>query len=347
MNRSAWERLLVMLVVVCGAVAMMGHALWRRETSSPLALSLWVYAVAGVLLVPVAQGCWRAAEAHRRGTAWAGGRLTGPTRREVVVSGLAVAGGYAAGRLLPRRGAELSQDVSGDLGQAYHEWSKPGRAAALAAGWGARPEPYKTYAGAARTSLPDPTDAGGTSLMDAIERRRSVRDYATVPVSLADLSTLLHGAQGITDKRMALRAAPSAGALYPLEVYVSAQNVADLEPGIYHYDVRGHALELVRGDDAGSAVARAGLSQTFLEQAGACFVLSGVFQRARWKYRERTYRYVMMEAGHVNENLYLIATALGLGACVVGAFYDEQLNELLGLDGESEAALSILSVGRR
>jgi len=123
-------------------------------------------------------------------------------------------------------------------------------------------------------------------------------------------------------------------------------NVAGLEPGVYHYAVREHGLELLQRGDFRAAVMQTGLWQDSLGQANVCFVLSAIFQRTRWKYRERTYRYVMLEAGHVGQNLYLAATSMGLGACAVGAFLDDDLNELLGLDGVEEASLYIISVGR-
>ncbi len=104
-------------------------------------------------------------------------------------------------------------------------------------------------------------------------------------------------------------------------------------------------MELLQPGDFRAAVAQAGLWQEFLGRAGVCFVLSAIFQRTRWKYRERTYRYVSLEAGHVGQNIYLAATSMGLGACAVGAFFDDELNDLLGLDGEEEAALYVVSVG--
>ncbi len=157
---------------------------------------------------------------------------------------------------------------------------------------------------------------------------------------------MLYAAQGITERRGALRAAPSAGALFPIEVYPVVHNVQDLEAGIYHYSVPGHTLEMLRPGDFRLAIMQAGIWQDFLGQANVCFVLSAIFQRTRWKYQERTYRYILMEAGHIGQNLYLAATSMGLGCCAVGAFLDRELNDLLGLDGESEASLYILAVGR-
>jgi SagB-type dehydrogenase family enzyme len=277
--------------------------------------------------------------------------LTG--RRQLLVSGLVAAGGFVLGRLIPvRRPAEISlpegaEEEAVDLGALYHRWSKPGYAYGLGVllDWGGRPEQYKTYADAQRVPLPDPRGWRGLTLEEAVEARRSVRDYATGPLSSEELSRLLHAAQGITAPWWGFRAAPSAGALYPIELYAVVHDVAGLEPGIYHYAVQEHGLELLQSGDFRAAVMQAGLGQGFLGTAGVCFVLSAIFQRTRWRYRERTYRYVLLEAGHIAQNLYLAATAMGLGACAVGAFLDDDLNELLSLDGEQEAALYVLSVG--
>jgi SagB-type dehydrogenase family enzyme len=182
---------------------------------------------------------------------------------------------------------------------------------------------------------------------EALEARRSVRDYDDQPLSVTTLSRLLHAAQGITEERRAFRAAPSAGALYPIEIYPVVHSVAGLASGIYHYAARAHALECLQRGDFGNQVMQAGLYQGFLGQAGVCFLLSAVFQRSRWKYHERAYRYVMLEAGHIGQNLYLAATSMGLGACAVGAFYDDQLNGMLQLNTQEEAVLYLISVGRR
>ncbi len=269
-------------------------------------------------------------------------------RRGFLVSALAAAGGFALGWLVPGRRPVTLPDEAGDLGALYHRWSTPGYSLALGAllDWGGRPAGYKTYPNAKRISLPDPHGYYGLSLEGAIEARRSIRDYTSEPLSLVELSRLLHAAQGITDQRRGFRAAPSAGALYPIETYAVAHNVAGLEPGVYHYAVAGHALEQLRTGNLRAAITVAGIGQEMLGQAGVCFVLSAIFQRTRWKYRERTYRYVLLEAGHIGQNLYLAATSMGLGACAVGAFLDDQLNDLLGLDGVEEAALYIIAVGK-
>jgi SagB-type dehydrogenase family enzyme len=267
-------------------------------------------------------------------------------------------GGFVLGRLAPRqRGAEPLTEAAdlgaadlgaADLGAFYHQWSKPGHGPALSAApdWGRQPPRTKTYPAASRVPLPDPSGWQALSLEQTIESRRSVRDYAAQPLTLDALSRLLHAAQGITEPRRSFRAAPSAGALYPIELYPVVRDVAGLDPGLYHYAVQEHALEQVLAGDLRSAVMQAGLGQAVLGQAAVCFVLSAIFQRTRYKYRERAYRYVLLEAGHVGQNLCLAATGLGLGACTVGAFDDDDLNELLGLDGQEEAALYIIAVGQ-
>jgi SagB-type dehydrogenase family enzyme len=212
--------------------------------------------------------------------------------------------------------------------------------------WGTRPEPAKTYSKAPRIRLPDPRGFRGLSLEEAVEARRSRREYAPGPLSLEELSRLLHAASGVTDPARGFRAAPSAGALYPIETYVVAHEVVELESGLYHYNVADHALEKLREKELRAAMVVAGLGQEMLGRAQVCFILSAVFQRTRWRYRGRTYRYVMLEAGHLGQNLYLAATSMGLGACAVGAFLDDNLNRLLGLDGREEAVVYVVTVGR-
>ncbi len=268
-------------------------------------------------------------------------------RRQVIIAALSAVGGFLLGWLVPDRSRELPAEAS-DIGALYHQWSTPSNALDLPVpDWGERLTQYKTYPDADRTPLSDPRGFRGLTVEEALETRRSVRDYAPASLSMTDLSRLLHAAQGITEQRLAFRAAPSAGALYPIEIYPVVHNVSGLASGLYHYAVQAHALECLQRGDFRSQVTQAGLYQRFLGQAGVCFLLSALFQRSRWKYRERAYRYVMLEAGHIGQNLYMAATSMGLGACAVGAFYDEQYNELLGLNPEEEAVVYVISVGER
>lgn len=236
------------------------------------------------------------------------------------------------------------------MGVIYHEWSKPKLLSLLGtvANWGRQPALYKEYAWAERIPLPSPGDFRGLYTEDAIQRRRSVRDYAGQPMTLEELSRLLFYTGGINAQRWGhkLRAAPSAGALYPIEIYPAVHRVEGLEPGLYHYAVRDHALELLQAGNLQGEIIRHGLMQEFLGQANLVLVFTAIFQRLRWKYQERTYRYALLEAGHLGQNVYLAATSMGMGACAVGAFLDDDLNAMLGVDGQHEAAIYMLAVGK-
>jgi SagB-type dehydrogenase family enzyme len=144
----------------------------------------------------------------------------------------------------------------------------------------------------------------------------------------------------------ALRTAPSAGALYPVETYLSVQAVEGVESGIYHYGVQSHELELLRKGDFREAVALAALDQGFLAEAAAVFAWTAVFARSKWKYKERAFRYVYLDAGQIAQNLALAAVALGLGSCQVAALYDDEVNAVLGVDGKEESILYMTAVGR-
>jgi len=186
----------------------------------------------------------------------------------------------------------------------------------------------------------------GLTVEKAIAKRRSQRDFTGEVMSLAELSHILYYSSGVTDKREGLRAAPSAGATYPIEVYVIVNNVESLARGIYHYIIESHELELLREGDFRNEMSRAALQERMFKQANVIVALSAVFQRTQRRYRERAQRYINFEAGHIAQNTYLAATSLGLGACAIGAFYDDQFNRLLGLDGKNESVLYLLAVGK-
>ena len=270
----------------------------------------------------------------------AGGALL--SRRGLM--GLGV-GGLVGG--LAGRGLRSPPVIPGgeDVGLVYHEWSKPGVLDALGtvANWGERPPQYKTYPRADSMLLPEPDMGGGLTTEDAITARRSTRDYAGEPLTLAHLSRILLLTGGMT--RPDRRSHPSSGALYPIEVYPVVHNVQGLERGVYHYGIRDHTLERVRQGDFREAVVRQGLMQDFLGDANVVLFLTVIFQRMRFKYQDRTYRYGLIEAGHLGQNAYLAATSMGLGTCAVGAFLDDDMNRMLGVDGRTEAAVYMLSVG--
>jgi len=193
--------------------------------------------------------------------------------------------------------------------------------------------------------LPGPRLQGKVSIEQVLFERRSVRGYKNEPLTLAEVSQLLWAAQGITDD-YGFRTAPSAGALYPLEVYLVAGDVSGLSSGVYKYVPGGHSLTSVLDGDLRSELAKIALNQTFIADAPVSLVITAVYKRTTSKYGERGIRYVDMEAGHAAENLLLQGVALGIGAVTVGAFDDGQMIKLLKLPGD-EAPLYIIAAGRK
>lgn len=194
-------------------------------------------------------------------------------------------------------------------------------------------------------SLSPPRLTGRESIEKLLQQRRSIREYRDVAISMADLGQLLWAAQGITHAE-GLRTAPSAGALYPLELYVAVGRVDGLEPGVYHYHPRRHRLERTGGKDMRHALSRAALFQSCVEDAAAVVVLGAVFDRTTRKYGRRGLRYVHMEVGHAAQNVYLQAEALGLGTVMVGAFDDKAVASTLGLP-DKVRPLALMPVGRK
>jgi SagB-type dehydrogenase family enzyme len=177
----------------------------------------------------------------------------------------------------------------------------------------------------------------------AIASRRSKRNFSSRPLSRAQLSQLLFAASGLTDGNG--RSAPSAGATYPIEIYVVIHNVETINQGIYHYNVQNQALEVMKLGDYRKQITNAGQEQSMLGDAAAVFVLSAIFDRVCMRYGDRGYRYSYMEAGHISQNIYLQAQSLGLGSVSLGGFIDHQVNALLGLDGDLEAVIYLHAVG--
>jgi SagB-type dehydrogenase family enzyme len=190
-------------------------------------------------------------------------------------------------------------------------------------------------------SLPEPGSTGPLSVEQAIVRRRSVREFSDAPVLLKEVSQLLWAAQGITGEG-GRRAAPSAGAKYPMELFVVAGNVEGLGPAVYRYIPSNHSLEVVRRGDLRGALSDEAMSQGWVETAALDIVIAGVYSKTTEKYGERGVRYVHIEAGAIAENVYLQAAALGLGTTFVGSFSDDAVKDLLRIDAEP---LGIMPVG--
>jgi SagB-type dehydrogenase family enzyme len=176
------------------------------------------------------------------------------------------------------------------------------------------------------------------SVEEALARRRSVRQFAAKDLTLEQVSQLAWAAQGITDQRRGLRTAPSAGALYPLEVYLVKPD------GMFRYLPQSHRLLGLSADDSRARLSQAAYGQPSVREAPLNFVIAAVYERTRVKYGARADRYVPIEAGHVGQNIHLQAVALGLGSVSVGAFDDKEVASALGLPGDQEP-LYIIPVG--
>jgi SagB-type dehydrogenase family enzyme len=202
-----------------------------------------------------------------------------------------------------------------------------------------------------RLPAPNEIDLGGLGVREAIERRRSVRDYSRTPLSLEELSYLLWCTQGV--QRMAaggqtMRTVPSAGARHAFETLLCANNVAGLRPGLYRFLALDHAL-VEENLDAGVAakLVEACLGQDHVKSCAVTFIWIADVYRMTYRYGERGYRYLHLDAGHVCQNLYLAAEAIACGACAIAAFEDDEVNRVLGLDGETRFAIYLGTVGKK
>jgi SagB-type dehydrogenase family enzyme len=213
--------------------------------------------------------------------------------------------------------------------------------------WANKPEVYKTYLSGKTVQLPTQLQEVTLSFNEVLRRRKSIRAFSTQPLSKADLGFLLWASTGIqrVEHGYEFRTAPSAGALYPIETYIAANNVEDVEKGIYHYNIKNHLLEEIKAGSFGDDLAHAALDQKMCATASVVFVWTAVFRRSKWKYSQRAYRYIYLDAGHVAENLALAAASLNCGSCQVGAFFDDEINSIVGIDGTEESAICLSVIG--
>jgi len=193
--------------------------------------------------------------------------------------------------------------------------------------------------------LPAPKTKGVVSVEEALYKRRSIREYKDEPLTIREVSQLLWAAQGITAE-WGGRTAPSAGATYPLEIYLLAGKVEGLNSGLYHYIPGSHSLRKVLAGDLRKELSRAALGQRCIKEAPITLVIAAIYKRTTGRYGERGIKYVHLETGHVGENIYLQAEALGLGTAGIGAFYDEEVKRILKLKKE-ETVLYLMPVGKR
>jgi SagB-type dehydrogenase family enzyme len=192
-----------------------------------------------------------------------------------------------------------------------------------------------------------PSQKGSVSLEEAIARRRSVRDFTPESISQSQLSQILWAAQGISNTWGEYRTVPSAGATYPLEIFVvcGGNSVEGISVGIYHYNVDSHSLLRHYDGDVRPELARAALDQDFIYQVPVDIVICALYERTAMRYGARGERYVHIEVGHAGQNIYLQATALGLATVAIGAFHDEQVRQVLRLDKQYKP-LYIMPVGK-
>jgi SagB-type dehydrogenase family enzyme len=207
--------------------------------------------------------------------------------------------------------------------------------------------------GAAEILLPSSSSLAipRQDLQETIERRRSLRRYARTPLSLEDLSFLLWCTQGVrkvVPGSATFRNVPSAGARHAIETYLVVNKVQSVAEGLYRYSALKHALLEVRREPAlADQLTSACLGQAFVKSSAVTFAWTAAVQRMRWRYGERGYRYLLLDAGHVCQNLYLAAEAVECGVCAIAAFDDEAVDRLLGLDGEEQFTLYLAAVGKK
>ncbi|MDP1854394.1 MAG: SagB/ThcOx family dehydrogenase [Candidatus Omnitrophota bacterium] len=246
---------------------------------------------------------------------------------------------YAYAKKNPYVGERFHHDTELKRGEAINEWSS------LFKGQKLSPIEYKTYPDTQKIKLPD-SEFIGMPVEEAIEKRRSARVFSGEPLTLPELSRLLYSAAGITARYgdFQLRAVPSHGASYPIEIYTLIKNVSGVTPGLYHYLPQEHSLELIKEGDVG--IDFICIKPINLTKAAVIFFLTAVPERITSQFDIRGYRYIYTEAGHISQNLYLQATSLGLGSVAIGSFYDNEVNSLLGLDGRNEFAVYAHVAGR-
>ncbi|WP_438023348.1 SagB/ThcOx family dehydrogenase [Sorangium sp. So ce233] len=247
----------------------------------------------------------------------------------------------------------MARSKEADVARLYHLQSSHVRSRTPEPPFDADLQPlrFRTYVGSARTRLPGRDFAIDAPLGAALERRRSIREFALRPMPLETLGRLLHASYGVRGARkldeewFVDRSTPSAGGLYPLEIYVATQAVEELPDGLYHYDARAHELELRREGPAHPAITDLTLDQDMVVNTNVVVIITAVPFRTMRKYGQRGYRYLWIDAGHLGQNLYLVATAMGLGPVAIGGFYDDELKAFLALPAE-EDAMYVVCIGQ-
>ncbi len=204
---------------------------------------------------------------------------------------------------------------------------------------------FKKAAAKETVDLPEFNTEGETSLEQALSKRKSTRSYADKPLKMEEAAQLLWAAQGVNRPRQGFRTAPSAGALFPLEVFLVAGNVEELDPGVYRYLPKEHKLKKEKAGNVQGDLHRSALGQSSVRDAPAVLVIAGIYERTTGRYGDRGRQYVHMEVGHAGQNIHLQAETLGLGTVVIGAFDDSGVQAALGLQ-DNETPMYLMPVGR-
>jgi SagB-type dehydrogenase family enzyme len=247
--------------------------------------------------------------------------------------------------------------VQSDLWALFHENSKVGRLSTsvpndMVVAWMDIFTESLEYSQHPKIPLPERPRALTGNLQDAIVQRVSARAFSSAPVAFEDMAALLHYSYGVNRPKgdfkgaRSFRNCPSGGGLFPLDVYFYAHSVERLEHGVYHYDPIGNCLRLILEGDF-SHIWTGVLVQPELAQAGMVLFIAAQFERSLFKYQDRGYRFVLLEAGHLAQNLNLVATSLGLGCVGIGGYYDREVDRLLGLDGLTNSTVHMAAVGHR
>lgn len=253
------------------------------------------------------------------------------------------------------RANDLDEEV---LWETFHENSKTGRHDLVPIGSAVVAQMQKLHEslpfdGYPRIALPREWPPPALSLNDAIARRTTARELGPCPVQLQHLAALLFNAYGVTRDNSgtsyvrAFRTVPSGGGLYPLELFFHARGVSGLEAGLYHYDAAQHCLRLLRVGDRSSEIAACLVQPELAERASIVVFLTALFERSTFKYRDRGYRFVLLEAGHVAQNINLSAVAYGYGVVNVGGFFDREVDAWLGLDGVEHSTVYLNVIGQK
>lgn len=213
--------------------------------------------------------------------------------------------------------------------------------------WFLKPDQYKQYPKNPQIEIPPPMSIKTDSLNVAIQNRRSIRNFSKKALTKEQLSHLFWASTGIQRKEhgFEFRTAPSAGALYPIETYVVINNVENITQGVYHYNILNHRLEEIKTGDFRTEITEASLNQPMCFHAAAVFIWTAIFNRSKCKYGQRAYRYIYLDAGHIAENLALSASSINLGTCQIAALYDDEVNQIIDIDGITESTIYLSVVG--